>query len=60
MSSGIITFTINLWYMVYKVSTKRNANFLMTFFGVKIIDCKNDSISVVLPFNKELCSKVLS
>ena len=30
------------------------------FRGVKIIDCKNDSISVVLPFNKELYSKVLS
>ena len=41
------------------VSTKRNAKFLMTFFGVKIINCKNDSISVVLPFNQELCSKVL-
>ena len=39
----------------------------MTFFfggggggggGVKIIDCSiNDSISVALPFNKELCGK---
>ena len=32
----------------------------MTFLGVKIIDCKNDSISLALPFNKELCSKVSS
>ena len=28
--------------------------------GVKIIDYKHDSISVALPFNKELNSKVLS
>ena len=45
---------------VYTVSTKRNANFLITFLGVKIIDCKNDLICVVLPFNKELCGKLLS
>ena len=29
-------------------------------FGVKIIDCKNDSICVVLSFNNELCGKILS
>ena len=28
---------------LYTVSTKRNANILMTFFGLKLIDCKNDS-----------------
>ena len=28
--------------------------------GVKFIDCKNDSISVALPFNRELYSEVLS
>ena len=26
--------------------------------GVEIIDCKNDSISVALPFNKELYNRV--
>ena len=46
--------------LVYTVSTKRNAKFLMKFFGGKNIYCKNDSISVVLPFNKEFYSKVLS
>ena len=30
------------------------------FLGVKIIDCKNEFISVALPFNKELYSEVLS
>ena len=30
------------------VSTKRNANFLLTKLGQKIIDCQNDSISVSL------------
>ena len=43
------------------VSAKRNAILLNDIFGgLKIIDCKNDSISVALPFNKELYSKVLS
>ena len=46
--------------MKYTVSTKRNANFYITFLGVNNIDCKNDSITVVLPFNKELYSKDLS
>ena len=30
------------------------------FWGVKFIDCKNYSILVALPFNKELYSEVLS
>ena len=30
------------------------------FWGGEIIYCKNDFISVALPFNKELCSKDLS
>ena len=30
------------------------------FWGVKIIDCKNDSISVALPFNNQPYSEVLS
>ena len=30
------------------------------FLRVKNIDCKNDYISVALPFNKDLYSKVLS
>ena len=42
------------------VSTKRNASFSMTYFGDKIINCKNDFIFVAFPFNNELYSNVLS
>ena len=40
---------------------KETQTFLLTFRGkgVKIIYCNNDIMSVALPFNKELCSKVL-
>ena len=45
------------FYSQYKKKRKLlNGHFL----GVKFIDCKNDSISVALPFNKELYSEVLS
>ena len=39
---------------------KETQTFKGHFWGVKIIDCKNDSISVALPFNKELYSEGLS
>ena len=38
----------------YILSTKRNAMFLFTIFGVRIIDFKNCFNSVVLPSNKDL------
>ena len=44
-------------YSQYK---KKRKLFNDIFFRVKIIDFKNDSISVALPFNKKLCSKVLT
>ena len=46
----------DLMYSQYKKKHK----LLNDFWGVKIIDCKNDYISVAWPFNKELNSKVLS
>ena len=39
---------------------KETQTFKGHFWGVKNIDCKNDSMSVALPFNKELYSEVLS
>ena len=48
---------------IFKYSQyKKKRKLLNSIFlgGVKIIDCKNDSNSVALPFNKELYSKVLS
>ena len=39
---------------------KETQTFKCHFVGVKFIDCKDDSISVALPFNEDLCSEVLS
>ena len=39
---------------------KETQTFKGHFLGVKNIDCKNDSFSVALSFNKELYSEVLS
>ena len=64
---GIYSKANHVIYMQYKKKRKLLNDifylFLFYFFlggGVKIIDCKNDSISVALPFNKELYSEVLS
>ena len=42
---------LTLLYSQYKKKRKLLNDI---FLGVIIIDCKNDSISVALPFNKEL------
>ena len=47
-------------FRVLQSVQKETQTFKLHFFLVKIIDCKNDIISVSLPFNKELNSKVLS
>ena len=52
-----------VWHMakwINTVTTKRNANFKMNFFGVQIIDFQNDSISMALSFNKDLYNRVSS
>ena len=55
-----LSFYLVLVYVFYSQYKKKCKLLNDIFWGVKIIDCKNDSISVALPFNKELYSKVLS
>ena len=47
-------------YNIYSQYKKKRKLPNDIFGGVKIIDCKNDSISVAFPFNKERYSEVLS
>ena len=47
-------------YLHIQSVQKETQTFKWHFLGVKFIDCKNDSISVALPFNKELYGEVLS
>ena len=47
-------------YCLIQSVQKETQTFNDIFWGAKFIDCKNDSISVALPFNKELYGEVLS
>ena len=46
--------------MVIQSVQKETQTFKLHLLRVKTIECKNDSISVALSFNKELYSEVLS
>ena len=55
-----VKFTPSNLYLYIQSVQKETQTFKLHFLGVKIIDCKNYSISVALPFNKELYSEGLS
>ena len=56
-----ITTKLHLdWMNKYSQYKKKRKLLNAILVGVKFIDCKNDFISVALPFNEDLCSEILS